>query len=68
MNWTTKTKAEQYFKKLFTTKSSMANEMNISRTTLDVFLSTPSKMNGQIEKISKLKGISPLTIFKAINY
>lgn len=68
MQWTTKNKTEQYFQKMFITKSNMANELKISRTTLDVFLSNPDKMNSQIEKISIMKKVSRMSIFKAINY
>lgn len=68
MQWTTKNKTEQYFQKMFITKSNMANELKISRTTLDVFLSNPAKMNSQIEKISIMKKVSRMSIFKAINY
>ena len=45
----------------------MAKELNLSRVTLDTYLSDPSLMNSQIKKIAKLKQISELKIFKAIN-
>ena len=56
------------FKDLFETKRNMAKELNIHRNTLDIYLSTPEKMNSQIKKIAKLKNISELALFKAINY
>lgn len=67
MIWTPKNKAEQLFKDLFESKSNMAKELNLSRVTLDTYLSDPSLMNSQIKKIAKLKQISELKIFKAIN-
>ena len=67
MTWTPKNKAEQLFKNLFESKSNMAKELNLSRVTLDTYLSDPSLMNSQIKKIAKLKQISELKIFKAIN-
>lgn len=66
--WITKNKTEQLFKDLFETKRNMAKELNIHRNTLDIYLSTPEKMNSQIKKIAKLKNISELALFKAINY
>lgn len=45
----------------------MAKELNISRKTLDVYLSNPEMLYSQIKKIAKLKNISELTIFKTIN-
>lgn len=67
MTWTPKNKAEQLFKNLFESKSNMAKELNLSRVTLDTYLSDASLMNSQIKKIAKLKQISELKIFKAIN-
>ena len=67
MTWSPKNKAEQLFKDLFESKSNMAKELNLSRVTLDTYLSDPSLMNSQIKKIAKLKQISELKIFKAIN-
>jgi len=67
MTWTPKNKAEQLFKNLFESKSNMAKELNLSRVTLDTYLSDPGLMNSQIKKIAKLKQISELKIFKAIN-
>jgi endonuclease III len=67
MTWTPKNKAEQLFKDLFESKSNMAKELNLSRVTLDTYLSDPGLMNSQIKKIAKLKQISELKIFKAIN-
>ena len=67
MIWSPKNKAEQLFKDLFESKSNMAKELNLSRVTLDTYLSDPSLMNSQIKKIAKLKQISELKIFKAIN-
>ena len=67
MYWTTKNKAEQLFKGLFKTKLNMAKELNLARVTLDTYLSNPNLMNSQIKKIAKLKKISELKIFKAIN-
>jgi hypothetical protein len=67
MNWTTKNKAEQLFKGLFRTKQNMAKELKLARVTLDTYLSNPNLMNSQIKKIAKLKKISELKIFKAIN-
>jgi|TARA_R110001583_G_scaffold98826_1_gene243876 hypothetical protein len=67
MTWSPKNKAEQLFKNLFESKSNMAKELNLSRVTLDTYLSDPSLMNSQIKKIAKLKQISELKIFKAIN-
>tara|TARA_R100001163_G_scaffold13569_1_gene12581 strand:+ start:3372 stop:3578 length:207 start_codon:yes stop_codon:yes gene_type:complete len=67
MTWTPKNKAEQLFKNLFESKSNMAKELNLSRVTLDTYLSDPSLMNSQIKKIAKLKQISELKLFKAIN-
>jgi len=66
-NWITKNKAEQLFKDLFDTKNNMAKELNISRSTLNVHLANAEKMNSQIKKIAKLKNISELSVFKAIN-
>tara|TARA_R110001599_G_scaffold153474_1_gene338728 strand:- start:3746 stop:3952 length:207 start_codon:yes stop_codon:yes gene_type:complete len=67
MTWSPKNKAEQLFKNLFESKSNMAKELNLSRVTLDTYLSDPSLMNSQIKKIAKLKQISELKLFKAIN-
>lgn len=67
MTWTPKNKAEQLFKDLFESKSNMAKELNLSRVTLDTYLSDANLMNSQIKKIAKLKQISELKIFKAIN-
>lgn len=67
MNWQPKNKAEQLFKNLFETKSNMAKELNLSRVTLDTYLSDANLMNSQIKKIAKLKQISELKLFKAIN-
>ena len=67
MTWSPKNKAEQLFKNLFESKSNMAKELNLSRVTLDTYLSDPGLMNSQIKKIAKLKQISELKIFKAIN-
>ncbi len=67
MTWTPKNKAEQLFKNLFESKSNMAKELNLSRVTLDTYLSDANLMNSQIKKIAKLKQISELKIFKAIN-
>tara|TARA_R100000805_G_C3565031_1_gene72708 strand:+ start:233 stop:439 length:207 start_codon:yes stop_codon:yes gene_type:complete len=67
MTWTPKNKAEQLFKDLFETKSNMAKELNLSRVTLDTYLADPGLMNSQIKKIAKLKQISELKLFKAIN-
>ena len=67
MIWNPKNKAEQLFKNLFESKSNMAKELNLSRVTLDTYLSDPGLMNSQIKKIAKLKQISELKIFKAIN-
>jgi len=67
MTWSPKNKAEQLFKNLFESKSNMAKELNLSRVTLDTYLSDASLMNSQIKKIAKLKQISELKIFKAIN-
>jgi len=67
MIWTPKNKAEQLFKNLFESKSNMAKELNLSRVTLDTYLSDANLMNSQIKKIAKLKQISELKIFKAIN-
>jgi|TARA_R100000081_G_C4819239_1_gene178040 endonuclease III len=67
MTWTPKNKAEQLFKNLFETKSNMAKELNLSRVTLDTYLSDANLMNSQIKKIAKLKQISELKLFKAIN-
>lgn len=66
-NWITKNKAEQLFKDLFDTKNNMAKELNISRSTLNVHLANAEKMNSQIKKIAKLKNISEISVFKAIN-
>ena len=67
MNWIPKNKAELMFKKLFETKSNMAKELNLARVTLDTYLADPGMMNSQIKKIAKLKNISELKLFKAIN-
>jgi hypothetical protein len=67
MTWTPKNKAEQLFKNLFESKSNMAKELNLSRVTLDTYLSDANLMNSQIKKIAKLKQISELKLFKAIN-
>ena len=67
MIWNPKNKAEQLFKNLFESKSNMAKELNLSRVTLDTYLSDANLMNSQIKKIAKLKQISELKIFKAIN-
>ena len=67
MNWIVKNKAEQLFKDLFKSKRNMAKELNLARVTLDTYLSNPNLMNSQIKKIAKLKKISELKIFKAIN-
>jgi len=67
MTWTPKNKAEQLFKDLFESKSNMAKELNLSRVTLDTYLSDANLMNSQIKKIAKLKQISELKLFKAIN-
>jgi len=67
MTWTPKNKAEQLFKNLFESKSNMAKELKLSRVTLDTYLSDANLMNSQIKKIAKLKQISELKIFKAIN-
>lgn len=67
MNWIPKNKAELMFKKLFESKSNMAKELNLSRVTLDTYLADPGMMNSQIKKIAKLKQISELKLFKAIN-
>ena len=67
MTWTPKNKAEQLFKDLFETKSNMAKELNLSGVTLDTYLSDANLMNSQIKKIAKLKQISELKLFKAIN-
>lgn len=67
MTWTPKNKAEQLFKNLFESKSNMAKELNLSRVTLNTYLSDANLMNSQIKKIAKLKQISELKIFKAIN-
>ncbi len=67
MIWIPKNKAEQLFKNLFESKSNMAKELNLSRVTLDTYLSDANLMNSQIKKIAKLKQISELKIFKAIN-
>jgi len=67
MNWIVKNKAEQLFKDLFKSKRSMAKELNLSRPTIDMYLANPGMMNSQIKKIAKLKKISELEIFKAIN-
>ena len=67
MTWTPKNKAEQLFKDLFESKSNMAKELNLSRVTLDTYLSDANLMNSQIKKIAKLKQISELKFFKAIN-
>ena len=67
MNWQPKNKAEQLFKNLFETKSNMAKELKLARVTLDTYLSDPNLMNSQIKKIAKLKQISELKLFKAIN-
>ena len=64
MTWTPKNKAEQLFKDLFETKSNMAKELNLSRVTLDTYLSDANLMNSQIKKIAKLKQISELKLFK----
>jgi len=45
----------------------MAKELNLSRPTIDMYLANPGMMNSQIKKIAKLKKISELKIFKAIN-
>ena len=55
------------FKNLFESKSNMAKELNLSRVTLDTYLSDANLMNSQIKKIAKLKQISELKLFKAIN-
>tara|TARA_R110002072_G_scaffold49038_1_gene133702 strand:- start:393 stop:599 length:207 start_codon:yes stop_codon:yes gene_type:complete len=67
MNWIVKNKAEQLFKDLFKSKRNMAKELNLSRPTIDMYLANPGMMNSQIKKIAKLKKISELKIFKAIN-
>lgn len=67
MNWIPKNKAELMFKKLFESKSNMAKELRLSRVTLDTYLADPGMMNSQIKKIAKLKNISELKLFKAIN-
>ena len=67
MIWKPKNKAEQLFKNLFESKSNMAKELNLSRVTLDTYLSDANLMNSQIKKIAKLKQISELKLFKAIN-
>ena len=67
MKWIPKNKAEQLFKELFLTKSDMAKDMNLARVTLDKYFLNPELMNSQIKKIAKLKNISELKIFKAIN-
>jgi len=67
MKWITKNKAEQLFKDLFESKKNMADELGVSRNTLSAYLDDPNKMNSQIKKIAKLKGISEMKIFKAIN-
>lgn len=67
MNWIPKNKAELMFKKLFESKSNMAKELRLSRVTLDTYLADPGMMNSQIKKIAKLKQISELKLFKAIN-
>lgn len=67
MNWIPKNQAEQLFKELFLTKSDMAKDMNLARATLDKYFLNPELMNSQIKKIAKLKNISELKIFKAIN-
>lgn len=67
MTWSPKNKAEQLFKNLFESKSNMAKELNLSRVTLDTYLSDANLMNSQIKKIAKLKQISELKLFKAIN-
>ena len=67
MIWNPKNKAEQLFKNLFESKSNMAKELNLSRVTLDTYLSDANLMNSQIKKIAKLKQISELKLFKAIN-
>tara|TARA_R110002050_G_scaffold24659_3_gene65874 strand:+ start:11107 stop:11313 length:207 start_codon:yes stop_codon:yes gene_type:complete len=67
MNWIVKNKAEQLFKDLFSSKRNMAKELNLSRPTIDMYLANPGMMNSQIKKIAKLKNISELKLFKAIN-
>ena len=67
MTWTPKNKAEELFKDLFYTKTEMAKGLNVSRQTLDAYLSNPNLMNAQIKKIAKLKRISELRLFKIIN-
>lgn len=68
MTWTPKNKAEELFKDLFHTKTDMAKGLNVSRQTLDAYLSNPNLMNAQIKKIAKLKKVSELRLFKSINY
>ena len=68
MIWIPKNKAEQTFKELFHSKTEMAKGLNVSRQTLDTYLSKPEKMNTQIKKISKLKNISQIELFMLINY
>jgi len=67
MNWNPKNKAEVMFKDLFATKIGMAEDLKMSRQTLDTYLSKPDLMNSQIKKIAKLTKKSELEIFKAIN-
>lgn len=67
MTWTPKNKAEQLFKDLFHTKTDMAKGLNVSRQTLDAYLSDQNLMNAQIKKIAKLKKVSEIRLFKTIN-
>jgi|TARA_R110001632_G_scaffold83897_1_gene185413 hypothetical protein len=67
MNWSPKNKAEQLFKELFDTKSNMANELGISRPTIDRYFDNPNLLNRHIKRISKLKRVSELKLYKAIN-
>jgi len=67
MKWTPNNKAEQIFVEAFQTKTEMARQIGVTRTTLDAYLNCPSKLNSKIKKIAKLTRHSELTLFKAIN-